>query len=288
MRNEVSFIGYGEAAQAFASSSDWCGFVAAYDVLVHLPEWASVLRQHCDAHGVTLHQTNADAARNSPVIISLVTADQALTAADVTAAHISPGALYLDMNSVSPKKKLSAANLINNAGGVYVDVAIMAPVLPRSLNVPVLVSGDIAAQAKSQLEVLGFSEVTIAGDKIGDASSVKMMRSILIKGVEALTAECFLAAQNAGLIEAVISALGEEWGDRANYNLERMLTHGRRRGAEMDEVCETLASLGIAPIMSHAATVWQKKLGALDHEGAKGSLKDQLGFISDTIEVREQ
>ena len=42
---------------------------------------------------------------------------------------------------------------------------------------------------------------------VGRASSIKMVRSIMVKGLEALTAECSLAAAAAGVSEEVFPSL---------------------------------------------------------------------------------
>ena len=47
----------------------------------------------------------------------------------------------------------------------------------------------------------------VIGDKVGDASAIKMIRSVMIKGLEALTAECLLAARRAGVADAVLASL---------------------------------------------------------------------------------
>ncbi len=91
----------------------------------------------------------------------------------------------------------------------------------------------------------GGGSVAIVPGAVGAASSIKMIRSVMVKGLEALTAECFLAADAAGVTEAVRASLdaswpGTDWGAKADYNLERMMAHGIRRAAEMEEVAKTL------------------------------------------------
>ncbi len=201
------------------------------------------------------------AVSQASVILSLVTADQAILAARQTARHVSTGALYLDMNSVSPVSKRSASELIASAGGRYADIAIMAPVQPGSLAVPLLVSGPAAEEAHAALEALGFTNVRNVGGEVGAASAIKMIRSVMIKGIEALTAECLLAAEAAGVTCEVLSSLGGDWTDRANYNIDRMLVHGVRRAAEMEEVCRTLTDLGIEPVLSRGTAARQRDLG---------------------------
>jgi 3-hydroxyisobutyrate dehydrogenase-like beta-hydroxyacid dehydrogenase len=213
-------------------------------------------------------------------VLSLVTADQALSAARNAAQHLSPGTLFLDMNSVAPQRKQAASEAIAAAGGRYVDVAIMAPVQPKALTVPLLLSGPRADEAAALLTEIGFSNIRAVGDRIGQASAIKMVRSVMIKGIEALTAECLLAADAAGVTEDVLASLGEDWAERADYNLERMLVHGHRRAAEMDEACATLESLGVDPLLTRGTVARQRALGNLGSGAAPKSLAEKLSLIS--------
>ena len=102
-----------------------------------------------------------------------------------------------------------------------------------------------------ELEMQG----AIASDQVGAAAALKMIRSVMIKGIEALTAECFLAAQRAGIVEEVAASLKNnypalDWPKVIDYNLERMASHGIRRADEMEQVAVTLTELGIAPLMT--------------------------------------
>jgi 3-hydroxyisobutyrate dehydrogenase-like beta-hydroxyacid dehydrogenase len=213
----------------------------------------------------------AEAVATADLVVSLVTADQAVVAAEAAAPHVAGGALYVDGNSCSPQRKRAAAERIEAAGGRYVDMAIMAPVHPLRQRVPVLLSGPHAKAALARLESLGMRPV-IAGPEIGQASTIKMMRSIMVKGFEALTAECMLAARRAGVEEAVLASLQAsdpeiDWPTKAAYYLERMMVHGRRRAAEMREVAQTVADLGLPDRLSSAIAAWQEEIGNLQIDG---------------------
>lgn len=271
----IAFIGFGEAAMAFCDGLP--GKAIGYDICIgETAKQADFAR-----HNVLAAASNAQAAANAPLILSLVTADKTLAAAQDTATSLSQGALYCDMNSVAPDTKRAAAAVIEAAGGRYVDVAVMAPVMPARRAVPLLVSGPHAAQASTALARFGFNPRAIAGD-VGNASTVKMIRSVLVKGLEALTAECFLAAEAAGVTDEVAASLnaswpGTDWAAKADYNLERMLVHGLRRAAEMEEVVRTLETLGAGSAMSRAAAQRQRAIGMLGLPAPAGlSAKTQL------------
>lgn len=259
----TSLLGFGEAGQAFAQPG-----VAAFDIATENGETRPAKIAEYERADIRWSATPAGALAHAELVLSLVTADQALVAAQRCAPLLKAGALWLDMNSVAPGTKRDAAAAIEAAGGRYVDVAVMAPVLPARLAVPLLVAGPHADAAAEALRAYGFAKVSVAGPVVGDASAIKMIRSVMVKGLEALTAECVLAAERAGVREAVLASLDaswkeQGWAERADYNLDRMLAHGTRRAAEMEEVAKTLSDLGVDPAMTRGTIQRQRDMGAL-------------------------
>jgi 3-hydroxyisobutyrate dehydrogenase-like beta-hydroxyacid dehydrogenase len=257
----VTLIGFGEAGMAFAGA--WRAPTRAFDIKTDDPALAAAKRADYARAGVEGTDSLAEALAGARLIISLVTADQALAAAAAAARLIAPGALYCDFNSVAPQTKQEAARLVEAAGARYADVAVMAPVHPALLAVPLLVSGGDAC---APLAALGFSPRRIEGP-VGRASTIKMLRSVMVKGIEALTAECFLAAREAGVADEVAASLdaswpGTDWAARAAYNLGRIREHGLRRAAEMEEVAATLEGLGQGSDMARATAQVQRRLGS--------------------------
>jgi 3-hydroxyisobutyrate dehydrogenase-like beta-hydroxyacid dehydrogenase len=253
----TTFIGFGEAGRALA----WPG-VAAFDRKTAVAGDRAAMLAAYHAAGVRGAGDVGGALAGAELVFSLVTADQALAAAKVCGEVLPRGAIWLDCNSVAPATKRAAAALIEAAGAHYIDVAVMAPVEPLRRKVPLLLAGPEAVRAAALLRQCSFADVTVAGAQIGDAAAIKMIRSVMIKGIEALTAECALAAARAGVTEAVIASLDASWKEqgwagRFDYNLDRMLAHGERRAAELDEVAATLGSLGVEPLMTRAAQARQ-------------------------------
>lgn len=254
----LALIGFGEAGATFARVAEWAGKTSGWDIL---PERRALMEACC----VTQASDAAAALADADIVLSLVTADAALGVARDYAPLLRPGAMWCDMNSVSPGTKRAAAAAITAAGARYVDVAVMAPV-DKGLAVPLRVSGSEAQQAMESLSALGFSNIAFAGDEVGRASAIKLCRSVMVKGLEALTAEMVLAANEAGVLDEVLASLDASerdwnWQKRADYNLDRMLIHGRRRAAEMAEASAMLSELGISPMMSDNTVKWQQGLG---------------------------
>src|SRR5688572_17295607 len=255
----VALVGFGEAGEAFASAEDWRGETRAWDLL---PKRRAAMAR-C---GVETADNASEALADRAFLISLVTADAALDAARDYAPLLPEGALWCDMNSVAPETKREAAAVIEAAGGRYVDVAVMAPV-DQGLAVPLLLSGPHALAAQPLLEALGFSNLRMVGDEVGRASAIKMIRSVMVKGLEALSWECAAAADAAGVFDEVMASLDAsekplKWAERIAYNRERMEAHGLRRAAEMEESARTLHGLGVEPVMTRGTVLLQRKAGS--------------------------
>lgn len=267
-----ALIGFGEAAQAFVEGMGDARPAAlrGFDIKTQSDNRAMRKAKVRDfaRFDVAAADSPGSALNGASAVLALVTADQALAAARTAARVIGPSALYLDANSVSPQTKRAAAEAIEAVGGAYVDVAVMSPVRPALTAAPLLLSGPHAEKATARLCGIGFSQVRVLDGPVGAASAVKMIRSVMVKGMEALTAECLMAAVAAGVDAEVIASLdaskpADGWAARSDYNLDRMMLHGGRRAEEMREVVATLEELGVEPAMSRATVAWQAAIGAV-------------------------
>lgn len=244
----IAIIGYGEAGRAFVGGG--LAATAAFD---------------CDPakrDGIAAHDRPEVALDGATLVLSLVTADRVVDAARTYAPMLAHRTLWCDLNSVAPETKRTAAEVLAVAGIAYLDVAVMSPVYPAELAVPLLVSGPDADIGAERLRAAGFNNIRAVGDSVGRASSIKMIRSIMVKGIEALTAEMLLAGDAAGVTDEVLASLGSDSATKAAYNLERMKTHGMRRAAEMEESAKTLEALGVDPVMTRGTVIRQREMAA--------------------------
>ena len=220
---DLAFVGFGEAATAIVEG--WGArdglSTAAYDIKTDDPaaEVSQAKFTDYEASGVAGKATLGEALDGAELIFSLVTADQAETAAEAAVPHLAQNAIFLDGNSCAPGTKRRSAAAIEAAGARYVDVAIMSPIRPALHKSPMLLSGPHAEAALDVMERLDMN-ATIAEGDVGTASSIKMMRSVMIKGMEALVLECVLAARQAGVEDVVLESLdktypGFDWPARA-------------------------------------------------------------------------
>ena len=222
----------------------------------------------------------AAAVAEADIVISAVTAASSVEAAQSVKAHLAGQPFVLDINSVSPGRKQETAKLLGDAAR-YVDVAVLAPIYPARHQTPLLLAGPHAEAVAPILAALGM-RATVAGADVGAAAAIKMVRSVMIKGIEALTLECFLAAARIGVVEQVAASLknnypGLDWSRMIAYNLERMASHGERRAAEMEEVAVTLRELGVEPLMSAATVKRQREMGADRHAAVRARGARQEG-----------
>ncbi|MDJ0859228.1 MAG: DUF1932 domain-containing protein [Dinoroseobacter sp.] len=284
---KIAFIGMGEAGSALVKG--WGAArapqITAYDIKSDVPDTAPEIAARCAALGIERALSPADALSGAELVFSTVTADQALSAAQSGAPHLASGAVWCDLNSCAPGTKRRAAAVIEEAGGRYLDVAVMAPVYPGMNMVPLLISGPHAADLEPVLAELPMAPKRVEGD-VGRASSIKMIRSVMVKGMEALTAECVLAARAAGVEAEVLASLqrshpGIKWEAKSVYNLERMLVHGVRRAAEMEEVAKTLAELDLPNALVQATVDWQRRIAATSV--APPAETDPIGPVADDL-----
>ncbi|MFN3348846.1 DUF1932 domain-containing protein [Pseudorhodoplanes sp.] len=267
MSARISFIGFGEAGQAMAAGlrEDGVADIAAWDVLFADKPGAKLVAA-ANATGVRVATSAADAVRHADVVISAVTAASSYEAAQSVSGHLTGNPFYLDVNSVSPGRKQVTATLLGDEAR-YVDVAIVSAIHPARHRSPLMLSGPHAAEAENVMIALGMKPQVVGG-KVGEAAAIKMIRSVMIKGIEALTLECFLAATRAGVFDQVAASLRNnyptlDWEKLAEYNIERMASHGIRRAAEMREVAETLRELGVEPLMTSGTVERQQQLGEI-------------------------
>jgi len=275
MAERICFIGFGEAGQTISHGllGEAKPAIRAYDILFGQPAGAT-LETAARALGVGLARDHVDAVREADLVFLTVTASSSLQAAKSCLPGLRKGQLFLDMNSVSPQRKIETAALVAPTGAAYVDVAVMAPAAPYLHKVPCLIGGPGAAALAPRAAALGM-KMEFVSNEVGQASAIKMFRSVVVKGLEALLVESMTASAEYGVEARVLASLQEtwpgiDWEKLAGYMIERVVSHGKRRAAEMREVSATLESIGMEPTMAAASAVRQQWIADL---GVKERLK---------------
>ena len=278
MAMTIALIGYGEVGRILAEDLRARGeSVVAFDLKLD-GDAGAAMREHASTQGIALATSHADAVRGADLVISAVTASQAVPVALACAAGLKKGAFFLDFNSASPGAKIRAAKTVNAVGARYVEGAVMTSVPPYRIKVPLLLGGPDAAALEPVLNGLGFA-ARVASEKLGVASATKKCRSVMIKGLEAMVIESFTTARAYGVEDAVLASLKEtfpgiDWEKQASYFFQRVIEHGRRRSEEVREVAETVREAGLTPWSASGTAerqVWMADLADAGLFGAKGT-----------------
>lgn len=287
----LGFVGFGEAGSTIAKGLRSAGAdrLLAFDINRDSSRLGPRMRQRAAESQTTLVSSSEELARASDVILSTVTSSAALEAARQTAPFIAARHFYADLNSVSPALKQQIAGVIDSVGARFVEIAVMAPVAPYGHRVPMLLGGRAATAFADVMTPFGLRVEILKEAEIGAAAAVKMCRSIVVKGLEALMCECVLGASRYGADAHVFQSLHEsypglDWNALADYMVNRVVVHGERRAREMEEVSETLRSIGVEPIMAEATARrqdWSARLDLAAHFGPEGpkSYRDVLKLL---------
>jgi len=243
---KVAILGLGEAGSLFANDLATMGNTVS--------GWDPLPKRKLNDN-VHLAQSNADAAKDADIILSVNLSSVSVAVAEEVMPVLNDKKIYAEMNTSSPQQKIAIDNLLKSSGVRFADVAIMAPVPPKGIKTPLLVSGNGARLFKEKLNNCN-PNIDVISDETGDASVRKLLRSIVYKGVAAVICEAIAAAKSCALdaymrkqISSVIGG-NDELIDRF---IEGSHTHAERRIHEMEAVVEMLEEKKLQSIMSVAA-----------------------------------
>ncbi|MEO8062320.1 MAG: DUF1932 domain-containing protein [Pseudomonadota bacterium] len=270
----IGFLGFGEVGQRFASDLRAAGAkraLGAFDLLLHQGAAGEGMRRQAEAHQVELCADARVLAGSADLIFSAVTAGQTVAAARSLCAQPLHDAWVFDLNSAAPATKIECAALVAAAGGRYVEAAVMTSVPPHGIRVPMLLGGAHAAEGERVLRELGFVAQTISAD-LGIASAIKLCRSVVIKGMEALVIESFSAARKFGVEQQVLASLTEtypqfDWEKQGDYLFSRVIQHGKRRAEEMRASAAMIDATGVGGVMAAAIAQRQTSVAQLRAAG---------------------
>ncbi|MGB3071692.1 MAG: DUF1932 domain-containing protein [Ottowia sp.] len=269
----LGIIGFGEVGGIFGRGlrgKDGVEAVHAWDLKFAGTEGAHA-REAASADSIAPAGSMQSLCAQATLLISAVTASNTLAVAEEAARHLRPGTVFLDLNSASPGTKQRAAAAIESAGGHYVEAGVMTSVPPYGIKVPMLLGGAQAADLARTLNGWGMDAKAVS-EKLGVASAIKMSRSIMIKGLEALVIEAYTNARAYGVEDHVLPTLQEtfpqiDWSQQGAYFFSRVVQHGKRRAEEMRESANTVKEAGFNPFMASAIAEKQDWVAGLARAG---------------------
>jgi 3-hydroxyisobutyrate dehydrogenase len=215
---------------------------------LHLMDFAA-------SHALPVHAAAGPWLADADLVVSAVFGTVALELAEQALAHMSAGALYVDMTTADPQDMSRAETLARSGGQRFVDVAITGAVNLSGARTPLLCSGEGAEEVRALLAACG-APIRVVGTKPGDAASLKLLRSIFTKGMEALAVECLVTAERKGLRAALHDVLSDIDEGSLRELMESMvrthIPHSARRRNEVVEAQRQMQMAGVAPLVMPA------------------------------------
>src|SRR3954470_6706311 len=287
----LGLVGYGEIGSTLGEGLRKAGLqqVACYDKYAFDGPYADLIQSRAKAAGVTLVRSNQELADKAELIFSVTPGSASLESADAFAPVLDSRHTFLDFASATPKVKYGVAERLGTTGAGLGDGSIMGT--PKNgYSLHTLSSGPAGQRVVDLLVPWGMS-IEYVGEKLGTASGTKILRSVLMKGIEVLTDDMLLAARAYGLDEAVLASasktLTRPWMDTVESLTPSGVIHAKRRAEEVEMSAEAVADAGIEPLMARAIAArlrWKEGLGLKDH--FKGVVPANYKEALDAIEMK--
>jgi 3-hydroxyisobutyrate dehydrogenase-like beta-hydroxyacid dehydrogenase len=242
----IAVLGLGEAGSIFANDLSALGItVSGWD-----PSPQRKLHE-----SIRFAASNADAAKDADIIFSVNLSSVSEAIANEVLPVLNADKIFAEMNTSSPQKKMAIDEILKPSAVQYVDLAIMAPVPPKGIKTPFFISGAGAKSLKEKLAKFNLN-IEVLSETTGDASTKKLLRSIVYKGIAAVICEAMEAGKAFDaedyIREQISSVIGcnNELIDRFT---EGSRIHAERRIHEMEAVVNMLQEKNIEPVLSTAA-----------------------------------
>lgn len=270
----LGLVGYGEVGSTLGRGLRGAGLLhlVAYDKHAFDGPYAGLIQRRAEEAGVPLLRDAGQLAREADIILGVTPGSSSLDSAAALAPHLTPGHVFVDVASATPRIKREVAAIAAPSGATLGDASIMGtPADGHGLSI--LASGPAAERMRDALVPWGMS-IEAVGPDIGTASGIKILRSVVMKGLEALLVECLLGASELGIdatiLHSIERSLQRPFTAVANALLTTGAIHAERRADEVAMSAEALADAGLDPIMAKAAAArlrWVAGLGLKPHFG---------------------
>ncbi len=289
----IAILGLGEAGTAIASGlrgeSRWDGDVFAIDTARDLGEKGRGIRERGAAVGIEVFEDYGQFLAGVDLVFSVVTGEEALNAATAARPHLKTNAVYLDLCTITRDMAITNAAALDGSGARYVDVAVMGMFHNFGHRAPMLLAGRDAAEVATWMRSAGL-EPTVLSSRVGDASAVKLLRSVVMKGLEALGVECLVAAERQCLRPEVLDCFADldsvSFADYLGKLVTTHLVHAERRLGEMELVAQMLRETRMEPVMTEAICRSHRRTLAAGNSAADGvvpELEAALKILSERV-----
>lgn len=272
----LGLIGFGEVGSTLGQGFRDEGLIeiAAYDKYAFDGPFRDSIQSRAEKAGVPLVRSPQELAARSEIILGVTPGKASIESAEAFAPYVTSKHVFVDLASATPKVKQSVGSALNASGAQIADASIMGTPHGDGHRLPILASGPAAETFRALMSPWGLKIEHVPGE-LGAASGIKIMRSVIAKGLEALLVECMLGASRYGIDQAVISSFGKfmasrSFEDMANFLLVTDSIHAERRAQEARMSADALEEAGVDPIMTRATVErleWVCGLGTKSHFG---------------------
>jgi len=288
---KLGFIGFGGAGYGLAKGLRQAGLpeILFYDRMQQTPPFAEVIRRHAEELDASPSEGMEELLSRVEIVISCVTGAMAVSVAEEAAPFLRTGLIYADVNTAAPRVKEQVAGIVEPAGAGFVDAAMMGAIPTFLHRVPILASGGSAERFRLAMQPYGMN-IRVIGPKPGQASAIKMFRSIFMKGLLSLLIEMLTATHRYGVDELVLGSIAESLDDvpfleTARLQMTKGVVNAERMAHEMEEVIATLEGMNLPAGMSRAAMeklLWCAGFGLRERYG--GELPNTLAEVLQAME----
>ena len=286
----IAFIGFGGAGYGISRGLRQAGVrnIFFFDKHQDTPPYSTGIREHAAETGAVMQPSINALASSSDLIISCVTGTEARSTAEACAPFLKESHLYVDVNTASPRTKEAVAAVVAQTKALFVDAAMMGAIPIFLHKVPILASGAGAQRFKTIMQPYEM-DITCVGELPGQASAIKMFRSIFMKGLLALLLEMLAATHVYQVNETVLASIAATmeklpFRDTVRLQLTKGAVNAERMTHEMEAVIETLEDLQLPAVMSRTTMEklkWFGELGMRERFG--GNLPQTMDEVLDIV-----
>lgn len=256
---KLGFIGFGEAAFniSFGLKSEGVTNIIAYDAMADKPPMNELIQNRAKEAGVTLLPRAEDVAKQSQIVIVSVPSSYTIDACLSVIGALHPGQIYADVGASTPETKRKLWKLLEEKGVLFSDSAMLGSLPLSKHKVPIVASGNGAQAFHDALTPYGM-KIDVVGENPGEASAIKLVRSVFMKGIAALMIEMLEGAESNCVSDQVIKSIGESLdGIKFEDHINRLVTgtaiHAHRRAAELEGSINMLKEAGLCYDMTIAS-----------------------------------
>jgi 3-hydroxyisobutyrate dehydrogenase-like beta-hydroxyacid dehydrogenase len=266
---KTTIIGSGQVGLCWAQALTASG---THNISLSDPQPLAAAKSWSETSGTAIRSAVSEWIADQDLVLVCVPGPVLPLVTDSLMLHLSPGATIVDMTTAAAQAKRESAARADAAGIGYIDIAITGAVALNGVRTPLLYAGKPSNAVEELLRTAG-APVRVLPDSVpGDAVTVKLLRSVIMKGLEALAIEAFPAARAYGVLDQLCTVLGDV--DQAPFMdlLKSMVAthpaHAVRRHAEVIEAAAQLGKAGYpAELTGHVAGTFAATAGNVTRTG---------------------